>query len=197
MRKIIVLATATVLVACGTQEKAAEKTVDVIDVIQEATYDKTLPVAQTTQVVQGDLSGLQTKESFMQAPFNSWFDSGYLEYTPDATTVAALKKAMKGITIRGYMGTWCSDSQRETPQFYKLMDAIAFKEKNITLVTVDESKKEPVDLVQGYNIMQVPTFIFYKDGKELGRYVEYARDTMEKDFLQIVAGTGYKHSYEN
>jgi transcriptional regulator with XRE-family HTH domain len=37
--------------------------------------------------------------------------------------------------------------------------------------------------------------IFYKDGKEIGRYVEFARETLEKDMLAIVSGKSYKHSY--
>jgi hypothetical protein len=46
------------------------------------------------------------------------------------------------------------------------------------------------------NIFKVPTFIFYKDGKEIGRYVEYARVSLEKDILKIVSGLPYKHSYD-
>ena len=37
---------------------------------------------------------------------------------------------------------------------------------------------------------------FYKDGKEIGRYVEYARVSLEKDILKIVSGLPYKHSYD-
>ena len=30
----------------------------------------------------------------------------------------------------------------------------------------------------------------------MGRYVEFAQDTLEKDILAILNETGYKHSYE-
>ena len=38
--------------------------------------------------------------------------------------------------------------------------------------------------------------IFYKDGKEVGRFVEYPRETMEADILKIVTQQPYKHSYD-
>lgn len=189
MKKIIIIAAAIALVACKTQEKTAVAATSTTEIAQEN--------KNYGEIMNGNLHGLQTKESFLQEPFKNWFMPAYEGYTPDATVAAQLKKAMKGISIRAYMGSWCGDSQRETPEFYKLMEAIDFKEKNITMITVDRSKKQPENLVNGYNVSRVPTFIFYKDGKELGRYVEYARDTIEKDFLQIVAGTGYKHAYEN
>ena len=37
---------------------------------------------------------------------------------------------------------------------------------------------------------------FYKKGEELGRYVEYPRETMEKDILKILERKSYKHSYD-
>ena len=94
-------------------------------------------------------------------------------------------------------GTWCGDSKRETPRFYKVMEAADFNfKKNFKLVAVNRGKKTPDNLQEGKNIIRVPTFIFYKKGKEIGRYVEYPRESMEKDFLKILKGEDYKHSYE-
>lgn len=95
------------------------------------------------------------------------------------------------------MGTWCGDSKRETPMFYKLLDEVGFKEKNLTLITVDRSKSKPEELVSGFNVVRVPTFIFYRGGQEIGRYVERPRESLEKDILKIVTGVPYKHSYDN
>ena len=94
------------------------------------------------------------------------------------------------------MGTWCGDSKRETPRFYKILELADFEMKDFELVTVNRSKKTPDNLQAGLNIFKVPTFIFYKDGKEIGRYVEYARVSLEKDILKIVSGLPYKHSYD-
>ena len=145
---------------------------------------------------QGDLVGFANKESFKQAPYTGWFTQKFNTYTPDATTIASLKTALNGVTIKGFMGTWCGDSKRETPHFYKVLEAADFNLKNVTLVTVNRSKVTPDNLQEGYNINRVPTFIFYRDGKEIGRYVEYARESLEQDILKIVSGAAYKHSYD-
>ena len=42
-----------------------------------------------------------------------------------------------------------------------------------------------------------PTFIFYKDGLEIGRYVERARQNFERDMLRILRVKSYKHVYQN
>jgi thiol-disulfide isomerase/thioredoxin len=117
-------------------------------------------------------------------------------YKTDESTVNALKKELKGIKIRAFMGTWCGDSKRETPHFYKILEETNYNLNNLELVTVNRSKKTPDNLQEGYNIKKVPTFIFYKGDKEIGRYVEYARESLEKDLLKIVSGENYKHSYE-
>lgn len=144
----------------------------------------------------GDLVGFANKESFNQVPYKTWFDKKFADYKPDAVTISSLKKELKGFKIKGFMGTWCGDSKRETPRFYKILEEADFNLNNLELITVNRTKKTPDNLQEGLNIIKVPTFIFYKDGKEVGRYVEYARKTLEKDMLKIVSGQEYKHSYD-
>jgi thiol-disulfide isomerase/thioredoxin len=142
------------------------------------------------------LVGIQTKESFKQQPFAEWFNPNYSDAKLDISTVNKIKKHMKGVTIKAFMGTWCGDSQHEVPNFYKLMDAVNFNYKHLTMIAVNRSKETPDNLQEGYNITNVPTFIFFKKGKEIGRFVEYPRESLEKDVLKIVSGKPYKHSYE-
>ncbi len=146
----------------------------------------------------GDLVGFVSKKNFQEEPFGSeWFNDFYSYYEVDSKTVTSIKENSKGVTIKGFMGTWCGDSQREIPNFYKIFDSAGFDYKNLELIAVNRSKKAN-DLEKGYNILRVPTFIFYKDGKELGRFVEHPNDgsTIENDILKIVSGVPYKHSYE-
>jgi thiol-disulfide isomerase/thioredoxin len=145
----------------------------------------------------GDLVGFANKKSFNQAPYDIWFTENFDMYKPDEAVISSLKTALKDIRIKGFMGTWCGDSRRETPHFYKILELANFNFKNLELVTVNRSKKTPDNLQEGFNIKKVPTFIFYKKGKEIGRYVEYARETLEADVLKIVSGRAYKHSYDN
>lgn len=50
---------------------------------------------------------------------------------------------------------------------------------------VDLSKQEGGGLARQYDIQRVPTVIFLRGGKELGRIIEVPKDTMEADFLAI------------
>lgn len=145
----------------------------------------------------GDLVGFANKESFNQAPYKTWFTEKFDNYTPDSTVIASLKKELKGYKIKGFMGTWCGDSKRETPHFYKILEQTNYNLNDLELISVNRSKKTPDSLQKGFDIKRVPTFIFYKNGKEVGRYVEYAIESLEKDILKIVSGEKYKHAYDN
>lgn len=146
----------------------------------------------------GDLVGYVNKSNFKEEPYGSeWFNDFYGYYETDKEVLNQLKPLLKDVTIKGFMGTWCGDSQREIPNFYKLLDETGFDFKNLDLIAVNQDKKAN-GLEKGLNILRVPTFIFYKDGKEIGRFVEHAIDesTIEKDFLKIVSGQDYKHPYQ-
>ena len=153
--------------------------------------------AQYKQTVTTNLVGIQSKEDFEQMPFSQWFDLNYNNYNPDKSVVKEIKKYLNNVSIKAFMGTWCSDSKLEVPNFYKLFDALHFDYKDLTMIAVSRDKTTPDNLQEGLNISRVPTFVFYKNGKEIGRFVEYPRETLEKDILKIVSGKPYKHSYEN
>jgi thiol-disulfide isomerase/thioredoxin len=145
----------------------------------------------------GNLVGIANKEHFLQEPYSNWFTPNYEEYTADEATIQKLKPLLKKITIKAFMGTWCGDSKEQTPIFYKILDAADFDYNNLELITVNRRKATPDNLQEGFNIERVPTFIFYKKGKEIGRFVEYPRETVEADMLKIISGEPYKHAYEN
>ncbi|PCH76628.1 MAG: thiol reductase thioredoxin [Flavobacteriaceae bacterium] len=145
----------------------------------------------------GALVGIANKHSFSIAPYKGWFTKKYSSYHPDPTVIKKLKKQLSGVTIKAFMGTWCGDSKEQTPVFYKVLAAVDFEENKVQMITVNRSKKTPENLQKGYNIIRVPTFIFYKKGIEIGRFVEYPQKTVEADFLHIVNGTGYRHSYQS
>lgn len=143
-----------------------------------------------------NLVGIISKEDFKQQPFKQWFDKNYNNYTLNNSVVKKIKKHINGVTIKAFLGTWCGDSKLEVPQFYKLLDTLNFDYKNLQMIAVNRDKKTPNNLQEGLNIIRVPTFIFYKNDVEIGRYVEFPRETLEKDIFKIISGKPYKHSYE-
>lgn len=149
--------------------------------------------AQNTYKVEKDektgkpmLVGLCTREVFADTNYSSWFSSGYQMYKPDSTIINELKSYLDNINITLVLGTWCSDSHDQVPNFFKIIDQTNFPEDRLTMICVDRNRKGISNEVDSLNIKLVPTFIFYKEGKELGRIEETPSDTIEKDMLAII-----------
>jgi len=133
--------------------------------------------------------GICNRNGLKSNLFKTYYETEYAAYKPDTATVSALKKALvsKNILTTIVMGSWCGDSQEQVPRFYKIMDATGYKDANVTLYCVDRTKKTDKGETNNLNITLVPTFIFYKDGKELGRITESPKESLEKDMLGIVS----------
>ena len=57
------------------------------------------------------------------------------------------------------------------------------------------NKDTPSKIEEKSSISRTPTFVFYRSGYEIGRYVEQARNSLEQDILDIVSGVGYLDYY--
>jgi hypothetical protein len=71
------------------------------------------------------------------------------------------------------------------------MDHLNFPEEKITLIGVNRNKKAPLKDYQNLQIEKVPTFIIYKNQKEIGRIVESPLKSLEKDLLNIIINPAY------
>ncbi|WP_442267686.1 thioredoxin family protein [Tenacibaculum sp. ZS6-P6] len=163
-----------------------------------SSYQKSNTKFKAEKDSDGNLVGYATQNDFKQEPYGSeWFNDYYEYYETDKKTISELTPYLKDITIKAFMGTWCDDSRREIPNFYKILNETKFNQSRLELVTVNRDKKAK-GIEKGYNIERVPTFIFYRNGKEIGRFVEHTVNDafLEQDILQIVSGKGYKHAYE-
>lgn len=114
-------------------------------------------------------------------------------YEPDPTIVSMMAPMITDEDrIEVFLGTWCRDSQREIPRFYKIVDML--KEQGVEIpieyVAVDRSKTEPRELTNGRGIELVPTIIVTRGGEEIGRIVEAPASLLEDDLLAIFAGAG-------
>ncbi|TYP69886.1 thioredoxin family protein [Aquimarina intermedia] len=183
------------LVACKSSSTTPQKD-STLDVLDKAEKQATTSQNETSNPT-GMLLGIQDRAALEREPHDYWFNDNYDSYEMDTEAVAQLQPLLEDVKIKAFMGTWCGDSQYGVPAFYKIMDEAKFDYNNLTLITVTRNKDTPEKLEEGLNIIRVPTFIFYKDGKELGRYVEYARESLEKDMITILSGETYKHSYED
>jgi len=70
----------------------------------------------------GNLIGIINKSDFLNGKYRNWFLKNYTDYTPDPIIVEKIKKKLQNVSIKSFIGTWCHDSKRELPKFYKIMD---------------------------------------------------------------------------
>ena len=151
------------------------------------------PISEKDQT--GNLIGITSKESLLELPYNKWFNPRYKAYQINEANLKKMKSLLVDVNITVFMATWCKASIARVPIFLKILDVAEFDYKNLKLIAVNRRKKTPDMLEKGYTLIRVPTFIFYKNGKELGRVVESPRKTIEKDIIKILSGKPYKHRY--
>ena len=120
--------------------------------------------------------------------FPGWEQLRAQDYTPDAAAIATIRERAGDVEMWLFLGTWCGDSKREVPRFFKIMDQTGLSVAKLTIIGVDRSKKDAEGLTSQWKIEFVPTFIFIKGGRELGRIVEKPSGTLEGDIAKILAG---------
>lgn len=140
-----------------------------------------------------DRDGLTTNS------FEEWFNKNHNSYITNEKLINTMKDSLSKYTIKAFLGTWCGDSKREVPRFYKVLDLAKFPENQLEVIAVDRVaeayKRSPNGEEKGLNIHRVPTFIFYRNEKEVNRIVERPKETLERDIFNIVVNNKYIPNY--
>jgi thiol-disulfide isomerase/thioredoxin len=133
------------------------------------------------------LKGLITREDLEQDTSFKWYTPNTKGFTPDKKAVDALKLKKDSVQFITFMGTWCEDSHFIIPRYFLLLDAAGYASSKISLIGVDRNKKTLNNLSESFNIINVPTIIVMKNGKEVGRVVEYGKSGMfDRELGQII-----------
>lgn len=109
------------------------------------------------------------------------------QYQPDAEALASLKNLAQDVQIIIFLGTWCSDSQREVPRFLKIMETIQTPQITFKMLALDRSKRDPDGVAEAHDIQFVPTFVVLRDDVEIGRIMEQPIVSIEHDLVDIFA----------
>ncbi len=117
------------------------------------------------------------------APFKAVYDTAKIaqEFVP------MIRSVREGVDVTIFFGGWCPDSRREVPRFLRIADESGFPASSIRLYALDRTKKSTDGLTEKFGIERIPTFIFQKGGKEIGRITESPATTLEGDVLTILA----------
>ncbi len=104
-----------------------------------------------------------------------WYNSSASYYHPDVANLNAFEKAKGKFQFIVFTGTWCEDSQFIIPKFFKLQEKAGISDDAITMFAVNREKKSLGNIANAFNVTLVPTIIVMKEGKEIGRVVEYGK----------------------
>lgn len=133
------------------------------------------------------LIGQCNRDGFSIDQFRTWFDYEYDRYEVDLETIGEIDEAdLAAISITIVLATWCSDSRREVPRFYRILDELNFDEDAVTLLCVNRQKQISNGDISDLNIELVPTFILYNNATEVGRIIETPNESLEIDLKKIM-----------
>lgn len=123
-------------------------------------------------------NGIVSKADLQNNAAFTWYKANENNYTPKEVQVNTLKEGKGKLKYLVFGGTWCSDTHFILPKFFKLMEAATVAEEDISFFATDRNKKTIGNITEVMNIKNVPTIIVMKEGKEVGRVVEYGSTGM-------------------
>jgi thiol-disulfide isomerase/thioredoxin len=134
------------------------------------------------------LKGFMTKQELVTDTAFKWFAQNQQGYVPDQVALQSLRANKDSINVVAFGGTWCGDTKYILPKFFALTDAAGVSQDRITLLGVDHNKKTVHHLAEAFGVTNVPTIIIMKNGKEVGRVVEYGKTGLfDKDLGEILS----------
>ena len=68
----------------------------------------------------------------------------------------------RDVEVLAIVATWCPDSKREVPRFFKIYEQAGIGLDKVTLVGVDRTKKDAEGLTEKHQVLRVPTFVFFR-----------------------------------
>ena len=146
-----------------------------------------ISIKDVNQPQQHILNGIITKYALQNDPAYQWYNSSQSSYTPAADIISTMKAASGNKQLVVFGGTWCEDTQFILPKFFKLQEQSTFPDAAISFFAVDRNKKTIGGIADAFKIINVPTIIVMKDGKEIGRVVEYGKTGQwDKELMELL-----------
>jgi thiol-disulfide isomerase/thioredoxin len=130
------------------------------------------------------LEGPATQQAILS--HSPLYRRGMEEYVPSASDVAYLRSYQKPTEIVVFFGTWCPHCKVLVPKFMKTMQEANNAHIQVSYVGVPRNFGQ-YDPARARNITGIPSFLFYRDGREFSRIPgEPADMTIEAAVVQIL-----------
>lgn len=109
------------------------------------------------------------------------FQASHARFQPTAADIQTIVEIPDGVTIEVHFGTWCHDSQRELGRFIKLLQASGASSLRVSYHGLSIQKRDHTGRAAQLNVRYTPTFVVFRDGREIGRIVESPTSTLAGD----------------
>jgi len=133
-------------------------------------------------------------EDLRQAPYDEWFEA-----PSEADYQLRYGENLENHKVKIFLGTWCGDTKEWLPEFIKLWRDNGLSEDQLEFIALhnedEQYKRSPGQEEVAAQVHRVPTFIFYEEGKEVGRIVESPSNDLATDIDQIAIGLPSKPRY--
>jgi len=152
----------------------------------------------TNKKGQTHLWGHTSIDALSSGDYATWFEKQSKDYKTELTPDQAIN--LKDVEVKIFLGTWCGDTKYLVPKFIKTWTDLGLDKDQLELIALhnegDKYKQGPNKETEGLNIHRVPTFIFSKDDKEIGRIVERTIFDLDTDMMLIAEGHPYEERYQ-
>lgn len=137
------------------------------------------------------LIGLTDAKYLLEGEFGISYNTEYANYNPDTALINQISSKIQSsdteVQLTIVLGTWCGDSKEQVPRFYRINNLLKTPFQDIKVICVDRQKKAGTLDIADLKIEKVPTFIFSRNGVEIGRITETPLVTIESDILKILS----------
>ena len=103
-----------------------------------------------------------------------------------AEAVQFFQRLDEPITIKLFMGTWCTDSQLHVPVLFKALREADNDLITLQIIAMDRRNQDLDGMVERYDVALSPTFVVEHEGIELGRVVETPLTDAATDIASIL-----------
>jgi len=132
------------------------------------------------------LLGIVTLQDIKGDSSFTWYAEALKYYKPNAALVKAFKEKAGQFTLLIFTGTWCHDSQQIMPKYFACLEAAGISDSAYTIIATDRNKRTVAHLHNVFSVVNVPTIIVLKNGKEMGRIEEYGKTGLPDQELAVI-----------
>ena len=118
---------------------------------------------------------------------SEWMDIYQTFEVPGKSLAKIKEKLADDLRIDVDFAFWCGDSEVNVPKFMRIIDLLNNKKLKVNyFVSKRKANGQVKYYVEKFKVERIPTFIFYKGDKEIGRIIENPQEDMIQDFLKAL-----------